>query len=233
MRKCIDVFYTPHNRNHTYISFVIDENGAVVTSRTHEHIATVIDWCQRQRLPARSTSALVREELASHGIEVLNQVPGGDPADVQPDSVTVIIPREQAHLLRQLLTTMREWGEGGRATIRYLMAAYAEWLSAFDRELARALSSDGKSGGRSGVVSTSYIDIFSNPEDHHTPYQAWVWRSGRVIERASHLHLDQTATYCKQIGLPVIVSNPELRARLRTYGVDAREPTERELGALE
>jgi hypothetical protein len=234
MSNCIDVFYTPENRTYTYITFVIDENGAVITSRSHQHIATVADWCKRQALPARSSSALVREELAAYGVEVRPPAPRAtSPFEEQPDTVTLILPREQANLLRQLLTTMREWGEGGRSTIRYIFAAYAEWLSDFDQELARALRSDGNRGSSIGQMKDRYIDVFYSPNDYHTPYQVWVWNTGRVVERASHVDIEQTVSFCEQKALPVLSNDPELRAELRAHGINVRHTVERELGDAE
>jgi hypothetical protein len=226
----IDVFYTPENRTHTYITFVIDPNGAVITSRTHQHIDSVVEWCKRQQLPARSSSALVREELIAHGVEVQNQAKKGNRVMVDDtDSVQIFLPREQANLLRQLLTTVREWGEGGRSTIRYLFAAYSEWLDLFDQELARALSDEG-TVGTGGVLNNKHIDIFYNEHDYHTPYQAWVWNAGRVVQRASYLNLDQIATFCKQFDMSVVSNDPKIRAELRTYGLNVRAPAEKELG---
>jgi hypothetical protein len=149
-----------------------------------------------------------------------------------PDSVQIFLPREQANLLRQLLTTVREWGEGGRSTIRYLFAAYSEWLDSFDQELARALSDDGKTS-YAGMINDKHIDVFYNEHDTHTPYQAWVWNTGRVIQRTAYLTLEQIAAFCKELDMSVVASDPQLRAELRTYGLRVRAPVEKELGNAE
>jgi hypothetical protein len=143
MSKCIDVFHTPSRRAYTYITFVIDDNGAVISSNTHNHIGEVVAWCKRQQLPARSNSADVQEELRSHGVKVRGQAFRSDKA-LDEDKVIIDLPREQANFLRQFLTTMREWGENGRpmSMMHYLFASNAIWLDEFDRELARSLGKD-------------------------------------------------------------------------------------------
>lgn len=168
MSKCIDVFYTPNRRAYTYITFVIDDNGAVITSRTHQEIETVAEWCKRQQLPARSNSDLVQEELRQYGVDVESQALGvGEPTISDHYDVNILLHREQANFLRQFLTTIREWVEGGRSMsmIHYLFAAHALWLDEFDQRLASSLRQSSRPVVTQGSEEASSEPLDEDEED--------------------------------------------------------------------
>lgn len=71
-------------------------------------------------------------------------------------------------------------------------------------------------------MSTDYIDVFYSPTDTETPFCAFVWHQGRVIDTASHESLELIAEWCKQRGLPVVSASADLRAELGLYGVETR-----------
>lgn len=71
-------------------------------------------------------------------------------------------------------------------------------------------------------MSTDYIDVFYSPTDTETPFCAFVWHQGRVIDTVSYASLELTAEWCKQQGLPVVSASADLRAELGLYGVETR-----------
>jgi hypothetical protein len=71
-------------------------------------------------------------------------------------------------------------------------------------------------------VSTDYIDVFYSPTDTETPFCAFVWQQGRVIDTVSYESLKLTAEWCKRQGLPVVSASADLRAELSLYGVETR-----------
>jgi hypothetical protein len=81
------------------------------------------------------------------------------------------------------------------------------------------------------MMLNEFIDIFVCESDKLTPYQAIVWRDGRIAERVSHRRLAHMIDYCRQRKLPVIASDDRMRIRLSSYGIPARAPFSRALGA--
>ncbi len=172
MSQCIDVFYSPGQRAYSYVTFVIDENGAVITSRTHKDIGTVAEWCKRQNLPARTNTARIQTELRNHGVTVEAQpLKGGDlmTGINHNDAITITLPREQAHFLRQFLTTLREWAEGGvsASMIRYIFSAYSGWLDAFDKEMAHSIAHTRSTDRESQSQDDAPAEGLTNPVEQY------------------------------------------------------------------
>jgi hypothetical protein len=76
-----------------------------------------------------------------------------------------------------------------------------------------------------------FIDIFYCESDNLTPYQAIIWRDGRISERVSHRRMSHMVDYCRQRKLPVIASDDRMRIQLSSYGIPVRAPFSRVLGA--
>jgi hypothetical protein len=92
------------------------------------------------------------------------------------------------------------------------------------------LNTDHTASGFTSKIGDKYIDVLYDANDQHTPYQACVWSEGRITERIFHPHLEQTATFCKQHGLPIVSNNAQIRIELRSYGVSALPPAEQVIG---
>jgi predicted RNase H-like nuclease (RuvC/YqgF family) len=76
-----------------------------------------------------------------------------------------------------------------------------------------------------------FIDIFFCESDKVTPYQAILWRDGRIAERVSHRRLTHLIDFCRQRKLPVIASDERMRIQLSSYGIPVQAPFSRALGA--
>jgi hypothetical protein len=71
----------------------------------------------------------------------------------------------------------------------------------------------------------NHIDIFYSPSDEQTPFCAFVWHDGAVVGTTSYRRLAQIADWCSEQNLPIFCASAELRAELRTYGIEAQSST--------
>lgn len=74
-----------------------------------------------------------------------------------------------------------------------------------------------------------FIDIFYSHRDPTVP-QIVVWRDGKVSMRMTHHHLSQTVALCKQLNLPVVTNDLQLRETLLARGIRVQPFMERSVG---
>jgi hypothetical protein len=70
----------------------------------------------------------------------------------------------------------------------------------------------------------NFIDISMSPSDREQPYLIFVFENGSIVGVTRHARLDAVADYCRQRALPVISSEPRVRAELYKYGIQSAPP---------
>jgi hypothetical protein len=70
----------------------------------------------------------------------------------------------------------------------------------------------------------NFIDISLSPSDRERPYLVFVFENGSIVEVTRHARMDAVAACCKQRALPVISSEPLVRAELYKYGIQSGPP---------
>jgi hypothetical protein len=70
----------------------------------------------------------------------------------------------------------------------------------------------------------NFIDISMSPSDRERPYLVFVFEDGSIVGVTRHARLDAVADYCKRRALPVISSEPIVRAELYKYGIQSGPP---------
>ncbi len=76
----------------------------------------------------------------------------------------------------------------------------------------------------------SFIELSRSASEPERPYLAFVFEQGSITSVARHADIAAVADWCKRRGLPVVTIDPQLRAEMRAYGIDAHPPIMRAVG---
>lgn len=72
------------------------------------------------------------------------------------------------------------------------------------------------------VALRDYLNIFVNANDTQNPYHVFLFRNGVEVDVIRLHDLTSTADLCRQYGLKVVTSDPQLGESLRTYGIEVQ-----------
>ncbi len=75
-----------------------------------------------------------------------------------------------------------------------------------------------------------FIDVSVSPSDREKPYLVCLFEDGCIASVTRYTEVAEVAAYCKQYALPVISSEPRVRAELYRYGVRSGPPLVRARG---